>query len=385
MSALATRIEREARRSLTPIEIFNISASRETTLSRLLTLYICTGLAFMLLPGTFLGLWNLIAISSRQSTQTVSSAWIQAHGHAQIFGWIGTFILVIGFYSIPKLRRLKSFALSAVYTAWGLWTTGVTTRWICTVYNWHWRTLLPLSAALELAAFLIFFSYCFGTPTRGLWETLKEAKKIDALLRQSEVLMKLQEMDKEEANQTLQDEHAALSAQHAADSQRIQELEAQITALRTHRCEIKTIPDPEHTKTLQQCEILSAALKFLAGVSSHKEHTAIRAIQELPVDAASLVCEAVGINDLEYRQYLHTYKTERDLLNVVERADPDTDTSFLLFCRAALAVNHSLNVVSKPTRVDWHSVQEEQIKRERQENAERQARMEFAWRRQMGL
>jgi hypothetical protein len=162
MSALATRIEREAGRPLTPIEIFNISASRETTLSRLLSLYIWTGLAFMLLPGTFLGVWNLIAISSRQSTQTVSSAWIQAHGHAQIFGWIGTFILGIGFYSIPKLRRLNSFALSAVYTAWGLWTTGVTTRWICTVYNWHWRTLLPLSAALELAAFLIFFRTVSG-------------------------------------------------------------------------------------------------------------------------------------------------------------------------------------------------------------------------------
>ena len=36
MSALATRIEREAGRPLTPIEIFKISASRETTLSRLL-------------------------------------------------------------------------------------------------------------------------------------------------------------------------------------------------------------------------------------------------------------------------------------------------------------------------------------------------------------
>ena len=112
MSALATRIEREAGRPLTPIEIFNISASRETTLSRLLTLYICTGLAFMLLPGTFLGVWNLIAISSRRSTQTVSSAWIQAHGHAQIFGWIGTFILGIGFYSIPSFAAsIRSLCL----------------------------------------------------------------------------------------------------------------------------------------------------------------------------------------------------------------------------------------------------------------------------------
>jgi hypothetical protein len=122
MPRLATRIERKAGRPLTAIEIFNISASRETTLSRLLTLYICTGLAFMLLPGTFLGVWNLIIMSAYRSSQTVSSAWIQAHGHAQIFGWIGTFILGIGFYSIPKLRRLNSFGLSAVYTAWGLWT-----------------------------------------------------------------------------------------------------------------------------------------------------------------------------------------------------------------------------------------------------------------------
>src|SRR6516225_4789221 len=162
MSRLATRIEREAGRPLTPTEIFNLSSSRETRLSRLLTLYICAGLAFMLLPGTFLGVWNLITISSHHSTETVSAAWIQAHGHAQIFGWIGTFILGIGFYSIPKLRRLNSFGLSAVYAAWGLWTAGVSVHWLCTVYGWHWRTLLPLSAASELAAFLIFFRIVSG-------------------------------------------------------------------------------------------------------------------------------------------------------------------------------------------------------------------------------
>ena len=116
----------------------------------------------MLLPGTFLGVWNLISISAHQSARSVSSAWIQAHGHAQIFGWIGTFILGIGFYSIPKLRRLNSFGLSAVYTAWGLWTLGVSVRWLSTVYTWHWRMLLPLSAVLELVAFLIFFRTVSG-------------------------------------------------------------------------------------------------------------------------------------------------------------------------------------------------------------------------------
>lgn len=157
MSALPTRIEGQAGRSLTADEIFEITRAREKSLSRLLILYITTGLAFMLLPGTFLGVWNLLAISSHHAANSVSAGWVQAHGHAQIFGWIGTFILGIGFYSIPKLRRMNPFALWAAWTCWVLWTTGITLRWLTGIYNWHWRVLLPISAVLELAAFLIFF------------------------------------------------------------------------------------------------------------------------------------------------------------------------------------------------------------------------------------
>ena len=111
MSTLPTRIEREAGRRLEASEIVNITAARERLLSRMLMLYISTGVVFMLLPGTFLGVWNLLAISSHRAANSVSPAWIQAHGHAQIFGWIGTFILGIGFYSIPKLRRMGRLPL----------------------------------------------------------------------------------------------------------------------------------------------------------------------------------------------------------------------------------------------------------------------------------
>ena len=162
MSALPTRVEKEAGRPLTTLEIYEITAKRETALSRLLMLYISTGLVFMLLPGTFLGVWNLLAISSHRTADSVSQACIQAHGHAQIFGWIGTFILGIGFYSIPKLRRMGSFALSAVWSSWVFWTSGVTLRWLASVYEWHWRGLLPLSAVLELGAFAIFFRTVSG-------------------------------------------------------------------------------------------------------------------------------------------------------------------------------------------------------------------------------
>ncbi|MGH9824275.1 MAG: NnrS family protein [Blastocatellia bacterium] len=137
--------------------IMDRAIAREQSLSRLLMTYIVTGLIFMLLPGTFLGVWNLIKISSREAADSISPAWIQAHGHAQLFGWVGTFILGIGFYSIPKLRKLKPFAIWSAWLTWALWVTGVTVRWSTGIYPWHWRIALPLSATLELAAFLIFF------------------------------------------------------------------------------------------------------------------------------------------------------------------------------------------------------------------------------------
>ena len=137
--------------------IMDRAISREQALSRMLMTYIVTGLVFMLLPGTFLGVWNLVKISSHEAAESISPAWIQAHGHAQLFGWVGTFILGIGFYSVPKLRKLKPFALWQGWTCWALWVAGVSIRWLTSIYFWEWRFLLPLSAALEVVAFLIFF------------------------------------------------------------------------------------------------------------------------------------------------------------------------------------------------------------------------------------
>ena len=148
----------ERHSSLSPAQIMEIARAREASLSRLLMAYISSGLVFMLLPGTFLGVWNLLQISGRESAASISPAWLQAHGHAQVFGWIGSFILGIGFYSIPKLRGATKPAFGAAWACWAMWTIGVAVRWAANVYAWQWRLLLPLSGVLELAAFLIFFS-----------------------------------------------------------------------------------------------------------------------------------------------------------------------------------------------------------------------------------
>ncbi|MBS1841559.1 MAG: NnrS family protein [Acidobacteria bacterium] len=136
---------------------FEVLRSRDEGFAKLLMAFISTGLVFMVFPGTFLGVWNLLQISGRESVASISPAWIQAHGHAQVFGWVGSFIMGIGFFSIPQLRAGVKASFGRAWTCWAMWSAGAALRWVTNVYRWEWRVMLPVSAVLELAAFLIFF------------------------------------------------------------------------------------------------------------------------------------------------------------------------------------------------------------------------------------
>lgn len=125
----------------------------EHSKSLLLRSWIIAGLFFMVLPGTLLGFSNLLAISHHHGVSNLSAAWIQGHGHAQVFGWMGSFILGIGFYSFPKNKLTGGYL---PWTAFVLWVSAVALRWTANVYLWHWRLLLPLTAIFEVFALLLF-------------------------------------------------------------------------------------------------------------------------------------------------------------------------------------------------------------------------------------
>ena len=131
---------------------------REAAMSKLLMAFITTGLLFMLFPGTLLGVWNLLQISGRSHGGAIPASWLQAHGHAQVFGWAGSFLLGIGFYSIPKLRDRVTGVIRAAWVCWALWTLGVGIRWATTVYGSEWRVLVPAGGVLEFVAFGIFLA-----------------------------------------------------------------------------------------------------------------------------------------------------------------------------------------------------------------------------------
>lgn len=133
----------------------SLSYPPDDRLSRMLITYIATGVAFMLIPGTLVGVMTLLKISASHTAQAADAGWVQAHGHAQIFGWLGTFILGIGYYAIPRLRQSR-YSAAAAWTSYGLWTAGVAMRWAVGSWPWNWRVLFPLAGILETTAVAIF-------------------------------------------------------------------------------------------------------------------------------------------------------------------------------------------------------------------------------------
>lgn len=144
------------------------AAENERAAARLMLAFAATGLFSMVFPGTLLGVVNLVAISAGREAGAVADAWIQAHGHAQIFGWIGTFVIGIGYRTLPASLRRKRFGVDEGWTSLGLWAGGALARWSAGAGAPGWRILLPLGAMLELAGFALFVRASVGhRPSAG--------------------------------------------------------------------------------------------------------------------------------------------------------------------------------------------------------------------------
>lgn len=148
-----SEVELASRNDFTIQSAGNIARERQKSL--MLRAWILSGVFFMALPGTLLGFTNLMAISTHHGLAFLPAAWMEGHGHAQMYGWIGSFILGIGFYSQPA--REKS-AIKLPLACLILWTLGVAMRWFANIYEWNWRTLFPVSAGFELLAIILFLA-----------------------------------------------------------------------------------------------------------------------------------------------------------------------------------------------------------------------------------
>jgi uncharacterized protein involved in response to NO len=103
-------------------------------------------------------------------------ALVQAHGHAQLFGWVGLFIMGVGLTFLPKLLGAKLQNVGRVPLAFSLLVAGIALRSLVQPLagfvgtNLVLRVLFLLSAVLELAGMLLV--------ARMLVETGRAAKPL---------------------------------------------------------------------------------------------------------------------------------------------------------------------------------------------------------------
>jgi len=82
--------------------------------------FFLAGIAVVLTVGAAWGAWLLWQIGFAHRFTGVSLHQVNAHGHAQVFGWVGLFVMGFGYQMFPAIwqRRLRATRLVPfVFTA----------------------------------------------------------------------------------------------------------------------------------------------------------------------------------------------------------------------------------------------------------------------------
>jgi hypothetical protein len=110
-----------------------------------------------------------VKIALHQSFEAPNYAGTQAHGHAQIYGWVGMFIMGVAYFSMPKFMNARLGTVVPAWTAFGLMLTGIVLRAVAQPFAVHpaFGALVLASAVLELAAVMIFVADIGSLLARG--------------------------------------------------------------------------------------------------------------------------------------------------------------------------------------------------------------------------
>lgn len=132
--------------------------------------YFVGGILVALTAGASWGAWLLWTIALGGSFQGISISSINAHGEAQIFGWVGLFIMGFACQAFPRLWHTSLAAPRLSAWAFALMIAGLIVRTIGIAAAEAWATAPAVALAgggLELAAVLIFAGQILATFLRS--------------------------------------------------------------------------------------------------------------------------------------------------------------------------------------------------------------------------
>jgi hypothetical protein len=130
---------------------------RELRHENLYRRFLKTALLFTLTGGTALGAWALVVMAMRERLGGIERGVIQVHGHWQLFGWVGLFVVGVAYHVLPRLVGLPLPSYRAASWSYVMLALGVVLRCGQSFDPSAWRTALLYGGAwLEIAGCAVF-------------------------------------------------------------------------------------------------------------------------------------------------------------------------------------------------------------------------------------
>jgi hypothetical protein len=119
--------------------------------------FLKSALLFTLTGGTGLGAWALIMMAMRERLGGMERGIIQVHGHWQLFGWVGLFVVGVAYQILPRMTGVPLPSYRAAVVSFVALTGGAVLRVGQSFDPSALRTaLVYASATLELVGCAIF-------------------------------------------------------------------------------------------------------------------------------------------------------------------------------------------------------------------------------------
>jgi len=127
--------------------------------------FVYAALAIALTAGFGYAVIIVIVLAFRLPMGAWWLAMAQAHGHAQLFGWAGLFVIGVGLFFLPRLRGTTLARIELAPWSLGCWVVGITLRALC-------QPLTAIAQASMPQASLYDALGRFGTMVSGIVEVI---------------------------------------------------------------------------------------------------------------------------------------------------------------------------------------------------------------------
>jgi len=132
--------------------------------------YFLGGIVLALTAGATWGAWLLWTIALTGSFRSISLSNINAHGEAQIFGWVGLFIMGFAYQAFPRFWQTTLVTPRLAAHAFALMVAGLIVRTVAIATGEVWSLAAPtalLGGLLQVAAAMIFTGQILATLGRS--------------------------------------------------------------------------------------------------------------------------------------------------------------------------------------------------------------------------